>query len=328
MVTVRGSLQCPYYVHTALVALFGLPPERIRVIQMATGGGFGGKEEYPSILACHAAVLAKKAGRPVKMVYDRIEDVAATTKRHPSRTRHRTAVRKDGTLVAMDIDFLIDGGAYVTLSPVVLSRGAIHAAGPYRCEHVHVRARAVATSSPPHGAFRGFGAPQSIFALERHMDRIAATLGIDPVALRRKNLLRKGERTAVGQEIREDVDLDAVIDREARGVRAAQRDDDGTDPEGHRARRVLPRRGLHRRGRGAPGQRRARRSDGRWPRARARGEHRDRPGHEHDLRAVRRRRAVDRARSRRRRAARYGERAEQRTDRGLADLHGRGQPAA
>ncbi len=211
-VTVRGSLQCPYYVHTAVVALFGLPPERVRVIQMATGGGFGGKEEYPSVLACHAAVLAKKAGRPVKMVYDRIEDVAATTKRHPSRTRHRTAVRRDGTLVAMDIDFVVDGGAYVTLSPVVLSRGAIHAAGPYRCPNVRVRARAIATSSPPHGAFRGFGAPQSIFALERHLDRIAATLGLDPVAVRRKNLLRQGEETAVGQVIREPIELDRVVD--------------------------------------------------------------------------------------------------------------------
>jgi CO/xanthine dehydrogenase Mo-binding subunit len=211
-VTVRGSLQCPYYVHTAVVALFGLPPERVRVIQMATGGGFGGKEEYPSVLACHAAVLARKAGKPVKMVYDRIEDVAATTKRHPSRTRHRTAVRKDGTLVAMDIDFVVDGGAYVTLSPVVLSRGTIHAAGPYRCPNVRVRARAIATSSPPHGAFRGFGAPQSIFALERHLDRIAATLGLDPAVLRRKNLLRQGEETAVGQVIHEPIDLDRVVD--------------------------------------------------------------------------------------------------------------------
>jgi CO/xanthine dehydrogenase Mo-binding subunit len=211
-VTVRGSLQCPYYVHTALVAHFQLPPERVRVIQMTTGGGFGGKEEYPSVLACHAAVLAKKAGRPVKMVYDRLEDVAATTKRHPSRTRHRTAVRRDGTLVAMDIDFVIDGGAYVTLSPVVLSRGAIHAAGPYRCPNVRVRARAVATSSPPHGAFRGFGAPQSIFALERHMDRIAAVLGLDPAELRRRNLLRQGDRTAVGQEIKEAVELDRLVD--------------------------------------------------------------------------------------------------------------------
>ena len=211
--TVQGSLQCPYYVHTALVALSELPPEKVRVIQLTTGGGFGGKEEYPSIIAAHAAVLARKAGKPVKMIYDRIEDVMATTKRHPSRTRHRTAVKKDGTLVAMDIDFTIDGGAYTTLSPVVLSRGTIHAAGPYRVPNVRIRSRAIATSHPPHGAFRGFGAPQSIFALERHLDRVALRLGMDPAELRRKNLLRQGESTAVGQVIREPIDLDAVLDR-------------------------------------------------------------------------------------------------------------------
>ena len=90
--TVWGSMQCPYYMHKALAALFGLPDERVRVVQMETGGGFGGKEEYPSMIAGHAALLAWKSGRPVKMVYDRAEDMVATTKRHPSRTRHRTAV--------------------------------------------------------------------------------------------------------------------------------------------------------------------------------------------------------------------------------------------
>jgi CO/xanthine dehydrogenase Mo-binding subunit len=212
-VTVRGSLQCPYYVHAALVAAFELPPEKIRVIQAATGGGFGGKEEYPSIIAAHAAVLARKAGRPVKMIYDRIEDVMATTKRHPSRTKVRTAFRKDGTMLAADIDFVIDGGAYLTLSPVVLSRGTIHAAGPYRWPSIRIRSRAIATSHPPHGAFRGFGAPQSVFALERHLDRVAVRLGIDPAELRRKNLLRQGERTSVGQLITEPIDLDLVLDR-------------------------------------------------------------------------------------------------------------------
>ena len=90
--TVYGSLQCPYHVHKALVVLLKLPPERVRVVQTETGGGFGGKEEYPSMLACHAAILARKANRPVKMIYDRVEDLLATTKRHPSIVRHRTGV--------------------------------------------------------------------------------------------------------------------------------------------------------------------------------------------------------------------------------------------
>ena len=212
-VTVWGSMQCPYYIHKALIGLFDLPPERVRVVQMETGGGFGGKEEFPSVIAGHAALLAWKAGRPVKMIYGRDEDMAATTKRHPSRTRHRTAVTRDGRLVAMDVDFTIDGGAYCTLSPVVLSRGTIHAAGPYSCPNVRVRARAVATNAPPHGAFRGFGAPQSLFALERHMDKVAAAAGLTPEAFRRKNFITFGDTLAVGQTIKEPVDMGGLLDR-------------------------------------------------------------------------------------------------------------------
>lgn len=212
-ITVWGSMQCPYYVHTALAALFNLPVEKVRVVQMETGGGFGGKEEYPSVIAGHAALLAWKAKRPVKIVYRRSEDMAATTKRHPSRTTHRTAVSRDGRLLGMDIDFTIDGGAYCTLSPVVLSRGTIHAAGPYACPNVRVRGRAVATTAPPNGAFRGFGAPQSIFALERHMDRVAAAVGLAPDEFRRRNFIRRGETLAVGQRITEPVDMAALLDR-------------------------------------------------------------------------------------------------------------------
>src|SRR3954468_8910424 len=211
-VTVWGSMQCPYYIHTALAALFAIAPERIRVVQMETGGGFGGKEEYPSVIAGHAALLAWKSGKPVKMIYGRSEDMAATTKRHPSRTRHRTAVSRDGRLRAMDIDFTIDGGAYCTLSPVVLSRGTIHAGGPYSCPNVRVQGRAVATNVPPHGAFRGFGAPQSLFALERHMDRVAAAVGLAPEELRRRNFIHAGDTLAVGQTIKEPVDLPSILD--------------------------------------------------------------------------------------------------------------------
>jgi CO/xanthine dehydrogenase Mo-binding subunit len=206
-------MQCPYYVHKALVRLFGLPKEKIRVIQTETGGGFGGKEEYPSMIAGHAALLAWKSGKPVKIIYDRAEDMAATTKRHPSRTRHRTAVSKEGKLLGMEIDFVIDGGAYATLSSVVLSRGTIHAAGPYSCPNVRIRSRAVATNAPPHGAFRGFGAPQSTFALERHMNQVARAVGLSSEEFRRRNFLRPGETTATGQVIREAVDMARLLER-------------------------------------------------------------------------------------------------------------------
>ena len=212
-VTVWGSMQCPYYVHKALIKLFALPEEKIRVVQTETGGGFGGKEEYPSMIAGHAALLAWKSGRPVKIVYDRAEDMAATTKRHPSFTRHRTAVTRDGRLLGMEIDFTVDGGAYATLSSVVLSRGTIHAAGPYDCPNVRIRSRAVATNAPPHGAFRGFGAPQSIFALERQMDKVAGVVGLTPEEFRRRNFIGQGGTTATGQVIRERVDMAGLLDR-------------------------------------------------------------------------------------------------------------------
>jgi CO/xanthine dehydrogenase Mo-binding subunit len=212
-VTVWGSMQCPYYVHKALIKLFDLPEDKIRVIQTETGGGFGGKEEYPSLITGHAALLAWKSGKPVKLIYDRAEDMVATTKRHPSRTHHKTAVTKDGKLLAMEIDFVVDGGAYCTLSPVVLSRGTIHAAGPYVCPNVRIHSRAVATNVPPHGAFRGFGAPQSIFALERHMDKVASTVGLAPEEFRRRNFIHEGETTATSQMIRERVDMNSLLDR-------------------------------------------------------------------------------------------------------------------
>ncbi|HEV2064686.1 MAG TPA: xanthine dehydrogenase family protein molybdopterin-binding subunit [Thermoanaerobaculia bacterium] len=213
-VTLYGSMQCPYYVHKALTVLLDLPGEKVRVVQTETGGGFGGKEEYPSIIAGHACLLALKAKRPVKLIYDRVEDMLATTKRHPSIVRHRTGVKRDGRLTAIEIDVLLDGGAYCTLSPVVLSRGVIHATGPYRCDHVRVHGRVTMTHTPPNGAFRGFGAPQTQFAAEVHMERIAEALGMDPYRLRELNALRPGDTTATGQKLGKDTSALKVL-REA-----------------------------------------------------------------------------------------------------------------
>jgi len=212
-VTVWGSLQCPFYVHKSLMAVFELPEDKVRVIQTETGGAFGGKEDYPSTLGAHAALLAMKSRHPVKMVYDRMEDLAATTKRHPSRVRHKTALDRDGKLLAMDIDLCTDGGAYSTLSSTVLSRATLHSPGPYVCPNVRVRSRSWATNTVPYGAFRGFGAPQACFAIERHMDVIAAAIGMDPVELRRRNFLHDGDTTATEQVMREPVILDHLLDR-------------------------------------------------------------------------------------------------------------------
>jgi CO/xanthine dehydrogenase Mo-binding subunit len=213
-ITLHGSLQCPYYVQKALCVVLDLPPEKVRVVQAETGGGFGGKEEYPSVLAAHASLLALKSGRPVKMIYDRAEDMEATTKRHPAIVRTRTGVTRAGRLTAIDVDVLLDGGAYATLSPVVLSRGVIHASGPYRCDNVRVNGRVVMTNTPPNGAFRGFGAPQTQFAAEVQMERVAERLGMDPVKLRAINALRSGDTTATGQVLGRDTSALKVL-REA-----------------------------------------------------------------------------------------------------------------
>ena len=212
-VTVSGSMQCPYYLVHALEVVFNLSAEKCRVIQTETGGAFGGKEDFPSVIGSHAALLAMRSGHPVKLCYDRAEDLIATTKRHPSRTRHRTAVSRDGKLLAGTIDLALDGGAYATLSAVVLSRSSIHAPGPYHWPHLTVRAKAMATNVAPHGAFRGFGAPQSLFALERHMDKIAHTIGLTPEEFRRRNFLSTGMHTATGQHLSEPVDMDHLLTR-------------------------------------------------------------------------------------------------------------------
>ena len=212
-IAVHGSIQCPFYVDKALRSLLG-KQAYVRVVQTETGGGFGGKEEYPSMIAGHATLLALKSGRPVKIIYDRTEDMIATTKRHPSIVRHRTGVKRDGTIVAMDVNIVLDGGAYVTLSPVVMSRGGIHAAGPYRCANTRIRGRAMFTNTPPNGAFRGFGAPQTLFAVEAHMERVADALGMDPVAFREHNALVPGDTTATGQTLTGDCSALEVL-REA-----------------------------------------------------------------------------------------------------------------
>ncbi|PIR16818.1 MAG: aldehyde oxidase [Deltaproteobacteria bacterium CG11_big_fil_rev_8_21_14_0_20_49_13] len=213
--TLQGSLQCPYYVLKAMKTLLGVDADKVNVRQALMGGAFGGKEDYPSLLAGYCVLLAKKSGRPVKMVYDRNEDILYTTKRHPSIVRHKTAVKKDGTLLGMEIDVAFDGGAYTTLSPVVLARGLLHAWGPYRCPSVRATAVCYATNTVSTGAFRGFGAPQTLFAIESHMDVIAERLKMSPLEIRRKNCLKVGDETATGQILKESVGAMECLEKAA-----------------------------------------------------------------------------------------------------------------
>jgi CO/xanthine dehydrogenase Mo-binding subunit len=209
--TIHGSMQCLYDVHAVVRNVLGLPEGGVRIIQAETGGGFGGKEEYPAIVAAHAALLARKARRPVRMIYGRHEDIAATTKRHPAIIRHRTGAMRDGRLVAMDVEIVLDGGAYSTMTPFVLSRAAIHAGGPYRCPNIRISARGTRTNTPPNGAFRGFGGPQVGFAVETQLSRLADALGMSPVEIRARNVYHVGDATPTGQVLRESVAAEEVL---------------------------------------------------------------------------------------------------------------------
>jgi CO/xanthine dehydrogenase Mo-binding subunit len=234
-VVVHGSMQCPYYVHKSLVHAFGLPAERVRVQASTVGGGFGGKEDFPSLIAVHAALLARAAGRPVRLAYDRHEDVIGTTKRHPAVMRHRTAAAADGTLLAIDLDLTMDGGAYRTLSPVVLSRAVLHAGGPYRCPNVRIRGRVLATHTAPNSAFRGFGAPQTQFAMERQIDLVGRRVGLDPIEIRRRNAVRAGDRLPTGQVLDASTSALECLERAAARTRFAER---WREIEAARARRL------------------------------------------------------------------------------------------
>ncbi len=210
-ILIRGSMQCPYYIQPELCRTLALPPEKIRVRQAVVGGAFGGKEDFPTQLAGYCALLALKAGRPVKIVFDRHEDMLYTTKRHPAWVRYRTGWRTNGVLTALDVEVLLDAGAYTTLSPVVLYRAILTATLGYRCEHVRVRGLACRSHTFPCGAFRGFGAPQVVWGLESHLDECAAALGLPPVTLRERNILNQGDATATGHIITSDMEPVAVF---------------------------------------------------------------------------------------------------------------------
>ena len=225
-ITVHGSMQCPYYIHVAMQRALDLTGEQAVIVQAETGGGFGGKEEYPSMIALHAALLAQRLGRPVRMIYDRHEDLGATTKRHPAIVRHRTGVTRDGRLVAQDIEVVMDGGAYCTLTPVVLSRGTIHAAGAYNCPNVRIQgARWRPTRRPT--------APSAASARRRPSSppRCRSTASPRRSACRRSSCAVAGStasatRRPIGQVLRESVAGEEVLERAAEAAefeRDAQR---------------------------------------------------------------------------------------------------------
>lgn len=192
---VHGSMQCVYYVHGAVKRVLNCEPDGVHIFQDVTGGGFGGKEAFPSILATEVAVAANKAKAPVRCVFDRREDMEYTSKRHPSICRYRAAV-KDGKVTALDCDVTFNAGAYSTLSAVVLQRGIIAAPGVYNVPNIRVVGRALKTNTSPCGAYRGFGAPQTFFAIEMMMTHIAQDLGVEPLAFKEAHLVKQDDMTS------------------------------------------------------------------------------------------------------------------------------------
>ncbi len=210
-VTVYGSMQCPYYVKNALMQCLGT--ENVRVIQTATGGAFGGKEEYPSLIAGHVAIAANKVQKPVRLVFDRREDVLATTKRHPAIMKYKVALDKSGKVTGLKADIILDGGAYAGLSQVVLQRAMFAATGVYNIENIDITGVTVATNKVPFGAFRGFGAPQTFFAIESLMDDLSKEVNENPLDFKMKHLLKKGDRTNTNGILRDTVKMQEMVEK-------------------------------------------------------------------------------------------------------------------
>ncbi len=212
-VVVHASAQCPYYIRHSMTSALGLDEEQVRIIQTPTGGAFGGKEHFPDVLACPLGVAVYHLKQPVLVVLDRKEDLAYSVKRHPSITHIRTALDRDGNILAHDIDLKLDGGAFESCSMVVLQRAVFSVPNVYNIPHVRIRGRAFCTNKPASDAFRGFGAPQAIFAMESHMNYLAAELGKDPLSFRQEYLLKQGDPTVTEGRIHENVMLPEMTER-------------------------------------------------------------------------------------------------------------------
>jgi CO/xanthine dehydrogenase Mo-binding subunit len=217
-VTVVTAGQWTHEDQEQIAHALNLELDQVRVIYPAIGGAFGGREDMSVqiVLALAAQKLAQLGTpRPVKIVWSRIESMIGHHKRHPYRIRTRWAARKDGQLLGAEVELIADGGAYAYTSTKVLGNATIMCVGPYLIPNVKVDSYAVYTNNLPNGAFRGFGGPQGAFAAETQMNRLAEALGIDPVEIRRRNLLGEGDLLAVGTPLPPGVSLDQVVDAAA-----------------------------------------------------------------------------------------------------------------
>ena len=210
-ILIHGSMQCPFTVQSSVAYTLDCEAEKIHVRQDALGGAFGGKEDFPALLAPQAAVAVKKTGKAVRLTLDRSEDVQFNFKRHPSFTRVKAAV-KDGRVTAMDVDAKLDTGAFLVSGGDVALRFFTTFPGVYSIPNLHVEVRAMKTNTPPTGAFRGFGGPQSLFAMDMVMAHIADELKTDDLEFRKMHMAAKGKCTPTGGEYKYDVPLPKMIE--------------------------------------------------------------------------------------------------------------------
>lgn len=215
VLTVWGSHQNIYSIRSAVARCLGLPLARVRIVQPAVGGSFGGKDDVMAVLSVRAGLLALLTGRPVKIVNTREDSLLESYKRHPYFLSYRAGVKRDGTLQAMEIEIVADGGAYASMTPFVTWRSAVQATGPYRVPHVKTDVYGVYTNNVYTGAMRGFGSPQIVFASESLIDEIALALRLDPREVRRRNLLRDGDLTATGQRLEHAVSAREAMEKAA-----------------------------------------------------------------------------------------------------------------
>ncbi|MFA9397896.1 MAG: xanthine dehydrogenase family protein molybdopterin-binding subunit [Clostridiaceae bacterium] len=212
-ISVYGSMQCPYYVKGAVEQCMGFSPEKVRIVQTTTGGAFGGKEDYPSIIGGQIACASYKTKKPVQLVLTRDEDLEVTPKRHPSKIKIKTYISEDYKILGLESEIYLDGGAYVGLSLVVLQRAMFAAIGVYNIENCVVKGKCIATNKVVSGGFRGFGAPQAFFAIEMHMEHIAKELGLDSLELKKINIVKQWDKSSTGGMFREKILLPEMIDK-------------------------------------------------------------------------------------------------------------------
>lgn len=206
-----ASAQCPFYIRKSIAGLLDIPPEDIIVRQATTGGAFGGKEHFPDALCGPLLVAENIIRKPIKMIFDREEDTQFSVKRHPSKCIYKTAI-KDGKITGVKGHIYYNCGAYLSSSYVVLQRGVFHGNGVYTFPSTYLKGEGMATNMFPSDAFRGFGAPQTIFAVETHLDHIAHHLGVDPLELKMQYIAKKGDETTTNGHIIEEVKLPEMLD--------------------------------------------------------------------------------------------------------------------